>query len=496
MRPTVRFIRRGRLVELVDVPPTMMLLDYLRENEGSSGTKEGCGEGDCGACTVALGRLRDGKLVYEAVNSCIQLLGQVDGTEVVTVEDLAQANGELHPVQAAMVANHGSQCGFCTPGFVMSIFAMYQATDGKATRQQVNDWIAGNLCRCTGYRPIVDAAISVSAEPRQDRFHTGARDMTGVLSFLADGEDVFVGDENTFFAAPGSLDAAAALYEKNPDATIVAGATDVGLWVTKQLRDIRKIIHVGKIAGFDRIEDTGHELVIGAGATYAMIEPHLAKIDPDLGELLRRLGSKQVRASGTMGGNVANGSPIGDSPPALIALDARVQLRRGRQVRSMPLQEFYIEYGKQKRDAGELVTSITIPRLGAGHIFRCYKITKRFDQDISSVMGAFRFTVDGDGMITDARLAYGGMAGVPKRATKAEAALVGQALRDSKAWARAFAALREDFTPLDDHRASARYRAETAHSLLGKALIEAAGTASTRTRIIGRREPEAAAHTG
>src|SRR5690606_32296286 len=468
---------------------------YLRENEGSSGTKEGCGEGDCGACTVALGRLRDGKLVYEAVNSCIQLLGQVDGTEVVTVEDLAQADGTLHPVQAAMVANHASQCGFCTPGFVMSLFTLYQTADGKVTRDEINDWIAGNLCRCTGYRPIVAAGMAACAEPRHDRFHTGAKDMTGVLSFLADGEDVFVGDDDAFFAAPASLDTAADLYEKHPDATIVAGATDVGLWVTKQLREIRKIIHIGKIAGFDRIEDTGHELVIGAGATYAMAEPYLARIDPDVGELLRRIGARQVRASGTVGGNVANGSPIGDTPPMLIALDARVQLRRGRQVRSMPLQEFYIEYGKQKRDPGELVTAITIPRLTPEHVFRCYKITKRFDQDISSVMGAFRFTVAPDGTIGEARIAYGGMAGVPKRAGKAESVLIGQQLRDSRAWSRALAALREDFSPLDDHRASARYRAETAHALLGKALIEAAGTASTRTRVIGRREEaEVAGH--
>ncbi len=488
MRPTIRFIRRGRLVELVDVPPTMLLLDYLRENEGSTGTKEGCGEGDCGACTVALGRLRDGKMAYEPVNACILFLGQVDGSEIVTVEDLVQTGGTLHPVQLAMVENHASQCGFCTPGFVMALFALYQATDGAVTRDEVNDAIAGNLCRCTGYRPIVDAGVAACAEPRKDRFRTGAGDMTGVLTFLADGEDVFVGDDDRFFAAPSSLDSLAALYEKHPEATIVAGGTDVGLWITKQLRDIAKIIHVGKVATFDKIEDTGHELIIGAGATYAQVEPFFAKIDPDLGELLRRLGSRQVRASGTVGGNVANGSPIGDTPPALIALDAKVELRKGRQVRSMAVEEFFIEYGKQKRDLGELVTAVIVPHLDAGHVFRCYKVTKRFDQDISSVMGAFRFTVNADGLITEARLAYGGMAGVPKRAANAEAALTGQQLRDSKAWARAFAALREDFEPLDDHRASARYRVETAHSLLGKALIEVAGTASTRTRIVGHRE--------
>jgi xanthine dehydrogenase small subunit len=488
MRPTIRFIRRGRLVELVDVPPTMLLLDYLRENEGSTGTKEGCGEGDCGACTVALGRLRNGRLVYEPVNACIQLLGQVDGTEVVTVEDLVQSGGTLHPVQVAMVEHHASQCGFCTPGFVMALFALYQSTTGSVTRGEVNDAIAGNLCRCTGYRPIVDAALAACAEPRKDRFQTGINDMTGVLSFLSDGEDVYVGNDDHFFAAPGSLDSLAALYEKHPDATIVAGATDVGLWITKQLRELPKIIHVGKVVGFDKIEDTGHEIVIGAGATYAQAEPLLQRIDPDLGELLRRLGSRQVRASGTVGGNVANGSPIGDMPPALIALDAKVEMRKGRQVRSMAVEQFYIEYGKQQRERGELVTKIIVPRLRTDHVFRCFKVSKRFDQDISSVMGAFRFSVNGDGLITEARLAYGGMAGVPKRAGNAEQALTGQQLRDSKAWARAFAALREDFAPLDDHRASARYRIETAHSLLGKALIEAAGTASNRTRVVGRRE--------
>jgi xanthine dehydrogenase small subunit len=466
----------------------MLLLDYLRENEGSTGTKEGCGEGDCGACTVALGRLRDGKLIYEPVNACIQLLGQVDGSEVVTIEDLVQANGTLHPLQLAMVENHASQCGFCTPGFVMALFALYQGTDGAVSRDQVNDAIAGNLCRCTGYRPIVDAAIAACAEPRKDRFRTGAGDMTGVLQFLADGEDVFVGDDDSFFAAPATIDSLATLYAKNPDATIVAGGTDVGLWITKQLRELSKVIHVGKVVGFDRVEENPHEIIIGAGATYAQAEAALGRLDPDVGELLRRLGSRQVRASGTMGGNVANGSPIGDSPPMLIALDARLELRKGRQVRTMPVEDFYIEYGKQKREPGELVTAITVPKLAGDHIFRAFKVTKRFDQDISSVMGAFRFAVNAEGLITEARLAYGGMAGVPKRARNAEQALVGQALRDSKAWARAFAALREDFSPLDDHRASARYRMETAHSLLGKALIEAAGTSSSRTRVSGIRE--------
>ncbi len=491
MRQTIRFIRHSRLVELADVPPTMLLLDYLRETEGATGTKEGCGEGDCGACTVALGRLRSGKLVYEPVNACILLLGQVDGCEVVTVEDLVEADGRLHPVQAAMVEKHASQCGFCTPGFVMALFALYQSSEGEVVRAEVNDWIAGNLCRCTGYRPIVEAGMSACAGPRDDRFKAAAADMSGVLAFLADDDDVFVGDERNFFAAPASLDSLADLYEKHPDATVVAGATDVGLWITKQLRDLKKIIHVGRVHAFDSIEDTGHELIVAAGATYAQVESSFRAIDPDLGELLRRLGSKQVRASGTIGGNVANGSPIGDTPPALIALNATVELRKGRTVRTLPLEEFFIDYGKQARAPGELVTAITIPRLGAEHIFRCYKVSKRFDQDISSVMGAFRFTVDDEGTVREARLAFGGMAPTPRRADYAEQALTGEQLRDSRAWARSFAALREDFTPIDDHRASARYRTATAHALLGKALIEAAGTATTRTRVVGHREPVA-----
>lgn len=488
MRNLIRFLRRGQLVEIKDLDPTMMLLDYLREVEGASGTKEGCGEGDCGACTVALGRLRNGELVYEPINSCIQLLGMVDGTEVVTVEDLAEEAGKLHPVQAAMVARNGSQCGFCTPGFVMSLFTLYQATKGPVTRAEVNDWIAGNLCRCTGYRPIVDAALDACTALRQDKYYRNEREITGLLSFLDDQEDVFVGDGDRFFAAPASLDSLADLYEMHPDATIVAGATDVGLWITKQFRHLAKVIHVGRVHDFDSIDDTGYELLIGGGATYAQAEPWLNAIDCDLGELIRRIGSKQVRASGTVAGNVANGSPIGDMPPALIALDAAIELRKGKSSRNLPIEEFFIDYGKQDREPGEFVAGLAIPKLTTNQVFRCYKVSKRFDQDISAVMGSFRLTLDEDGRIAEARLAYGGMAPTPRRASAAEAALEGTQLRDSRAWANAFAALRTDFEPISDHRASSRYRTETAHALLGKALIEAAGTASNRTRLVGARE--------
>ncbi|WP_421723704.1 xanthine dehydrogenase small subunit [Bauldia sp.] len=487
MRDAIRFVRNGRIVERRDFAPTDLLLDYLRETEGATGTKEGCGEGDCGACTVAVGRLRGNRLVYEPVNACIQLLGQVDGCEIVAVDDLADENGDLHPVQASMHDHHGSQCGFCTPGFIMSLFALYHSTEERVDRSTVNDWLAGNLCRCTGYRPIVDAALAACGDRRSDRYAANASDTAGLLSFLLDEDDIFVGDSDRFFAAPATIDNLADLYESHPDATIVAGATDVGLWITKQFRDLPKVIHVGRTKGFDEITETDYDLTIGAGATYAAAEPYFRALDPDLGELLRRLGSKQVRAAGTIGGNVANGSPIGDTPPALIALDATLELRRGRDTRRMPIEDFFIDYGKQDRQPGELVVSLHMPKMNASHIFRCYKISKRFDQDISAVMGAFRFTVSDDGQITEARIAYGGMAAIPKRARNAEAALTDTMLRDSRAWSRAFAALREDFDPIGDHRASARYRNETAHALLGKALIEAAGTTSARTRVIGHR---------
>jgi xanthine dehydrogenase small subunit len=486
MRRTVRFLRRGQVIERGDVAPTEMLLDHLRLREGACGTKEGCAEGDCGACTVALGRVVNGRMVYEPVNSCILLTGMVDGKDVVAVDDLAPDGAPLHPVQQAMVDYHGSQCGFCTPGFVMSLFTLYQS-GARPDRRTVTDWLAGNLCRCTGYRPIVDAALAACEGRPADSHAQGAAATAAALRQLSDGEDVVVGDERRFFAAPASLQSLAELYSAHPDATIVAGATDVGLWVTKQLRDLAKIIHVGRVAGFDTIHEEPGALVIGAGATYAQAEPRLAAIDPDLGELLRRLGSKQVRASGTIGGNIANGSPVGDTPPALIALGATIELRRGGEVRTVPLEDFFIAYGRQDRRPGEFVQSLRVPRLGADQAFRCYKISKRFDQDISALLGAFRFTVE-DTTVTAARIAYGGMAATPKRAFATEAALAGARLGDEPSWENAVGALERDFAPISDMRASAEYRLETARALLVKALREISGAPTRNTRIVGVRE--------
>jgi xanthine dehydrogenase small subunit len=488
MRTSVRFLRRGQTVELADIEPAEMLLDHLRLREGACGTKEGCAEGDCGACTVALGRLVAGKLVYQPVNSCILMTGMADGADVVAVDDLAgedvEGGGPLHPVQQAMVDYHGSQCGFCTPGFVMSLFTLYQS--GKVPdRKTVTDWLAGNLCRCTGYRPIVDAALASCSGNPADSHARNAAATAVALGEISDTEDLFVGNGERFFAAPASLRSLADLYSDHPDATLVGGATDVGLWVTKQLRDLPKIIHVGRVAGFDTIKDEPDALVIGAGATYAQAEAQLAAIDPDVAELLRRLGSKQVRASGTIGGNIANASPVGDTPPLLIALDAIIALNRGGKIRTLPLDSYFLAYGKQDRQPGEFVQSVRVRKLAANQHLRCYKISRRFDQDISAVLAAFRFTVE-NGTITSARVAFGGMAATPKRGLATEAALAGARLDDETSWANAIAALERDYTPISDLRASAEYRIETARALLRKALRELSGAPGTR--VIGIRE--------
>ena len=482
VRRAVRFRFRGREVALDRFSPRATLLDWLREDMGAKGTKEGCAEGDCGACTVVLVRARDGRLTYEAVNTCILLLGQVDGAELITVEDLAEG-GTLHPVQQAMVDHHGSQCGFCTPGIVMSLFAAYHS--GPQTYASLCDQLAGNLCRCTGYRPILTAALATCDGSPADRFAATAGERAAALEALADGADVFIGDETRFFAAPASLDALAALYERFPDATILAGATDVGLWITKQLRDPKRIIWVGRVAGLDRIEDRGDVVSFGATASLSAAAPILAGVHSDLGEIMRRFGSVQVRASGTVGGNIANGSPIGDLAPALIPLGGRVILRKGSAIRALPLEDFFIAYGKQARRPGEFVLAVEAPRLKENEHYRAFKVSKRFDEDISAVMMAARLTLDGR-RVAAARIAYGGMAATPKRAALAEQTIIGADLDAPDTWRRALHALRSDFTPLTDQRASADYRMTVAENLIRRALIEIS-SATTPTRPIPTR---------
>ena len=490
-RSTISFLRRGKRVDVSDIDPKTTLLDWLRLSERSTGTKEGCAEGDCGACTVVLAREREGRLVYDAVNACILLLGQVDGSEVITIEDLATDEG-LHPIQEAMVLHHGSQCGFCTPGIVMSLLALSHAKHTTLDRNTVNDALAGNLCRCTGYKPIIAAALESCASPKADQFDARESATLAALAQFRANEDMFMGSNESFFAAPGSEASLAFLMKTHPDATILAGATDIGLWITKGLQDLPKLIWLGRIRSLAAIEETETTLTIGAAVTHQQALPRISALDPDFAELGRRFGSTQVRMSGTIVGNIANGSPIGDWPPAFIVMGATLELREGFASRTLPLEDFFIAYRKQDRTREEYLRRITIPKPKRNDHIRLFKISKRRDEDISAVMGAFRITVD-DGLITDARIAFGGMAGIPQRARHAEQAIIGQSIKDIATWRAGAEAIERDFQPLSDHRASAEYRMRVARNLVIKALAEIAGVPSITTRLVAHREVHHAA---
>ncbi|HJT14113.1 MAG TPA: xanthine dehydrogenase small subunit [Dongiaceae bacterium] len=477
----VRFLLGDERRELSAIDPNTTVLDYLRRVERRVGTKEGCGEGDCGACTVVLGELEGDTVRYRPVNSCIQFVGALDGKQLLTVEDLA--DDALHPCQQAMVDCHGSQCGFCTPGFVMSLFALYQEP-GTPDRNRIDDALAGNLCRCTGYGPIAAAAKAMKAGAKPDRFARRAGQTAAVLKTLDDGAMAGLEDDGRRYFAPRSVDALAKLLLDHPGATVLAGGTDVGLWVTKQLRRLGPIISIGAVAELKRISVGDRWIEIGAGVTYSDALSTIAAHYPDIADVMRRLGSEQIRNAGTIGGNIANGSPIGDSPPPLIALGSRLVLRRGDRLRELALEDFFLDYGKQDRQPGEFVVAVKVPVAEPGRILRCYKIAKRFDQDITAALGAFALTLDG-GTVADIRICFGGMAPVPKRARQAEAALKG------KPWTRetieaACWVLSEDYTPISDMRASARYRLRVAQNLLRKFFIETSQPAA-KTRILAER---------
>ncbi len=430
----------------VDAPPTRTLLDWLRDERGLTGTKEGCNEGDCGACTVAVTDAHGTR----ALNACILFLPQLHGKAVRTVEGIAGPEGQFHPVQEAMVDLHGSQCGFCTPGFVVSM-----AVGHLNGRRDHDDVLAGNLCRCTGYAPIVKAAESAETAPVPD--------------WMKDLPPAVGSTDSALF--PQTVDELAEAYAAKPEATIVAGATDVGLWVTKQFFAPNGMIFLHRCTELAEIEEREGEIRIGAGVTMDRVRKEMDRYHPSYSELIRRYGSAQVRAAATIGGNIANGSPIGDNPPALIALGATLELRCGTERREMPLEEFFLAYGKQARQEGEFVEAVRLPQ--SAPALRCYKLSKRFDQDISAVCGCFNVEVDGD-VVVAARLAFGGMDGIPRRAAGAEAALLGQTW-GIEAVNRAAQALAEDFTPMSDMRASAAYRTAATQGMLRRYFADLAG---------------------
>jgi xanthine dehydrogenase small subunit len=462
----VRFFHRGAIVEHDAALPTRTVLEWLREDAHCTGTKEGCAEGDCGACTVVLGSLdAQGALQLKPVNACIQFLPTLDGQALFTVEDLAAADGSLHPVQQAMVDCHGSQCGFCTPGFVMSLFACYEKHQSAGTqpfipptRQQLADDLSGNLCRCTGYRPILDAGQQMFAAPAV-RLPTGR-----VVEALRTLQQDAPLTTPSGFHAPRTLTDFAELRQARPDAKILAGSTDMGLWVTKQFRELGELISINAVAELAVVSTGPAHILIGAAASLEDAWQALVAEWPSLRDVWLRFASLPIRRAGTMGGNVANGSPIGDSAPVLIALGATLVLQQGRTQRRLLLQDFYVDYMKNRLETGEFVHSLEVPRARPGQQVQVYKISKRFDCDISAVCAALALEMDG-GAVASARFAFGGMAGVVKRAALAEAALVGQPWTEATLQA-AQAALLQDFKPLSDMRASAGYRMQVAQNLL------------------------------
>jgi len=466
----IRFMLDGALRMVGDFDPTLTVLDYLRGPERRCGTKEGCAEGDCGACTVVLGELVDGAVRHRAINACILFLGTIDGKELVTVESLAAPDAPAHPVQQALVDCHGSQCGFCTPGFVMSLYALWRS-GGAPNRPDIEEALAGNLCRCTGYRPIVAAAEQACAP--SDRADGRPAATAGQLRRIQPAGTLAVEHAGRRFFAPTSLDALAELVLAHPQATLVAGGTDVGLWVTKQHRRLETVIYLGRVAGLLKMKETPDGLEIGAAVPYTDAMPLLARHHPEIDGLLRRLGSVQIRNAGTIGGNIANGSPIGDSMPALIALGANLVLRRGAVERILPLEDFFLAYRETALEPGEFVACILVPSARADTRFRTYKIAKRFDQDISAVCGGFAVTIEA-GRVGDIRLAFGGMAGIPARARGCEQALLGKPWTEASV-AAALSALDQDFAPLSDMRASADYRALVARNLVRKFQLETSG---------------------
>jgi len=460
-----------------NVPPDRTLLDLLREDLRLSATKEGCAAGDCGACTVVVAEAVDGRLQYRAVNSCIKPAQSIDGMALWTAADLAQSDGTLHPVQRAMVECHGSQCGFCTPGFVMSLFALYQRTvaQGRSVdSHSAHEALSGNLCRCTGYRPIVQAACSLQADASQA---IDEQPIVAALQSLATPERT----EGNYLR-PGSLSALLQARARHPRAQLIAGATDAGLWITQGLRRMPQIIDLTRVAELRRVEHYPHHIAIGAAVNLQDAFESLTTDRPVIAPFGERFAGWPVRQSGTLGGNVANGSPIGDSMPLLIALGAQGVLmawRKGRAVhRHVPLDQFYTGYRQSLLAADEVLAWVVVPRPASGEWLGAYKVSKRQEDDISAVCLAVQLHVQ-DGHIAAARIGAGGVAATPARAVKTEAALIGQPWNKATL-AAAQQTITQEFSPLSDSRASAHYRRQILGRLLHRAWLESTGHSTVR----------------
>ena len=462
----VKFIYKNKIVEINNPDSNETILNYVRTKLKKTGTKEGCAEGGCGACTVVLGELIENNITYKAINSCIAIVPNLEGKQLILVEDLISKD-ELHPVQKAMVNYHGSQCGFCTPGFVMSLFAMYK-NYSSYKEDIIKDSIQGNLCRCTGYRPIIDAAKSLNKENKFDHFSKNKKIILSLLRKIKQRNITIINDNKKYFA-PKSVDELKKILRQEPNSKLLSGGTDVSLIVTKERKDLNSLIYMNSINELNYIKENNSYIEVGATTPLINFESFVKKYFPDFSQILKRYGSVQIRNICTIAGNIATASPIGDTLPLLLVLDSQIVIKDKSKTQILPLNGFFIGYRKTKLKKGQFIHSIRIPLLKK-NIFKAYKISKRIDDDISSVCASFNIEINNN-KIKKIRIAYGGMSSIPKRAFNCEKILLNSFLSDNTI-NKAKKLLEKDFNPITDARASKKYRMEVAKNLLEKCILE------------------------
>ena len=464
---TIQFIYNNKIHKIKNPNPNQTILDFIRSDLKKTGTKEGCAEGGCGACTIVLGELKNKKLIYKSINSCISFLPIINGKHLILIENLSSGSNKLHPVQEAMVKFHGSQCGFCTPGFVMSMFAMYK-NFSKFSDEIIDETLSGNLCRCTGYRPIIDAAKSLNSRNTNDVFKKNEKKIINMLKKIQ-GRDIEISYKNKKYFAPKSLINLKRILKNNSNIKFLSGGTDLSLEVTKQRGEIEKIISLNSIKELKFIKKTKKFIEIGSGVSLYEFQNEIKSYYPDFHNILKRYGSVQIRNVGTLAGNIVTASPIGDSLPLLLSLDSRIKIQTLKGIKIIPLHEFFLSYRKTKLKNGQFLYSVEIP-INKKNLFKAYKISKRFDDDISSVCASFNFLIQKN-IILKANIAYGGMSEIPKRASIIEKALTNSVFSE-ETFSKVKHLIDEDFSPIDDMRASKNYRSDVAKNLIMKFFYE------------------------